>query len=505
MTGLTPADGPQGAGSVAPGTAHLIVVAQVGVARRTLEVVVAVGGAVSVDAPLIASRKIYLKGDVKVDGVKALDDPTPVEASIHSTFVDAGDGLITWESEVGDVAEVTGKVSSAGTSANAIDFFSGMGTVNVAGGLESGAPPQPFPSIDIEARVDAASSNPSPATSLVGNVAIPNGQYYQSGDLVVNGDLLLEGGELFVEGSLTVNGAITGEGSVYVKGKSVFSGDASILATVGQNVALWSHGSVTLQGFSGSEYLDNLAQADPSGAGVWWPDARQTLADLQGLYNNGSPTSAYVGNGVHKETVDDMRRVLGGTQRGTGATYQDRAFNAIGLLRAAVDNQPQSAARDFVAKKLYDIELMHHSGGYDLDGNALPGGATGTIQAWLSGNPNGGGIVDAVVDRGYLALMPEIQAITNSIDYDKLGSSYFRGVVYTNGYLYATNDVTVLGSVLAKDDGSQTGETIDGKDLQPGDIYLANGVRLTYVESMFKDGNLGGGTGSLAVVSWMGR
>ncbi|MCE7870242.1 hypothetical protein DYH09_07670 [bacterium CPR1] len=125
--------------------------------------------------------------------------------------------------------------------------------------------------------------------------------------------------------------------------------------------------------------------------------------------------------------------------------------------------------------------------------------------AWQTGSNTYIGIFDAAIDGGYDLVMPELVSLTNQIDYDKLGTSYFQGMIYTNGYLYAAHEVNVLGAVLTQGDSSLPSATINGKTVKPGDIYLANGTRVTYVESLFTNpiGSAAGPT--VAVETWIGR
>ncbi len=98
-------------------------------------------------------------------------------------------------------------------------------------------------------------------------------------------------------------------------------------------------------------------------------------------------------------------------------------------------------------------------------------------------------------------------ARVNSLTYDRLGSSYFQGLVYTNGFVYSANDVHVVGALIANDDGSQTGEVLAGVQLEPGDIFLTKGASLTYNQEYFSspEGGSAGASGALAVTAWIGR
>ena len=65
--------------------------------------------------------------------------------------------------------------------------------------------------------------------------------------------------------------------------------------------------------------------------------------------------------------------------------------------------------------------------------------------------------------------------------------AYFQGSVYTRGAFYASNQVTIIGSVAAVADPDETPRTFEpeqGVRLQPGDLYFGNGTSVTFVSDL---------------------
>ncbi len=124
-----------------------------------------------------------------------------------------------------------------------------------------------------------------------------------------------------------------------------------------------------------------------------------------------------------------------------------------------------------------------------------------------------GGLWDAVTTLPYdpsnstnLSVLNQQLQVTLRTDYDRMGESYFKGLVYSNGAIYAGHEVTIVGALYTEDDKSQGPVVLDGVPLQPGDVHLGKGTRLTYVKAMFEDGIPSlGAAGALGVVTWISR
>jgi len=122
-----PANGPRGPSTVAPGTAHLVVVAQVGPVRKVVETIVyrpRVEDFVVNDVGLVAASSMEVQSDIDVYGLTSLSDPQRVPAALHANGRDltATATSLRWISGPVNTAEITGAVS---TSQEVIDFGAG--------------------------------------------------------------------------------------------------------------------------------------------------------------------------------------------------------------------------------------------------------------------------------------------------------------------------------------------------------------------------------------------
>lgn len=491
-------DSYRGPATVPPYSALLVVTARAGDVQQVLEAVVTRGGGGPLLAnALQASGVIKFKGDVKVDGIKALDDGTPVPGKIQSN---ASTGTtVEWDPSTGPPApsiQITGTVSHMGGSVD-LNGYVPDGGAPVAGITAA------FPSVNVVSEVSSKAGSPAPPVVPFGTTTIPAGDFYHSGDLVIDGDLKLNGGKLYVSGKLTVNGSVSGEGSVYVADKTTMMGDSKILANEsdGNNVSLYSHGSVTLKGFDGDQYLGNLAASDPTLFGKLWGDAKLTFQETQALLG-AHPPNHFVSGGPQNGALDVLRRTLG--QAAPGAVVTGRQLNTLGKIKDYIAAQPAGPTQAFLEKKFKTLREFYAA----EDDLAMPDNQG---QAnWEAGIFDAGATLDSLLDgtntSRALALLPDMIAFTNSVNYDRLGSAYFRGSVYTNGYLHTANDITVIGAILADGDATLGSETLpDGRTANPGDILIDDNTHITFVEAMF-NGSGGGAPGAtLSTEAWLGR
>jgi hypothetical protein len=488
----------RGAATVPPFSALVVVTGTVGDVRQVLEAVITRGGGgPPLSNALQASGAIKLKGSVKVDGVKALDDGTPVPGKIQSN---ASTGTsVEWDPGAGPpppTIQITGTVSHTGGSVDLNGYVPGGGDP-VAGVTAA------FPSVDVVSEVSAKAGSPPPAVVPFGTTVIPSGDFYHSGDLTIDGDLKLGGGNLYVSGKLTVNGSVSGDGSVYVADKTTLMGDSKILSNEadGNNVSLYSRGSVTLKGFDGDQYLANLANADPTVFGKLWGDARATFGEMQTLLA-AHPVGHFGPGGAQNSALDRLRRTLG--QQAPGDFVTGRQLNTLGKIKDYIAAQPAGPTKAFLEKKFKGLREFYAA----EDDLGMPNDQG--QSNWENGIFDAGATLDSLMDGSNvsraLALLPDMIAYTNSVNYDRMGSAYFRGSVYTNGYLHTTNDISVLGAVMADGDPALGSETLpDGRTANPGDILLDNHSHITFVESMFN--GAGGGTpgATLSTEAWLGR
>lgn len=493
LGGDAAADGPRGEGSVPARSALLVCEGRVGTAVRVLEVLVQRRGLVAIRSPILASGPVHLNGPTEVSGLTSLDGEA-VDVVVHSNFPGSGsDPTITWEpTSPGDRAVVDGRVTTSDPRppAQSIDFGADPAAYSITE-MASGESPLPFPAINVGATVRAHAADPAPVLGS-GLTVIPAGNHYLSSGLDVSGDLLLEpGAKLFVEGDALVNGSIRGEGSVYVNGEIHFYGDTQIAS--GNRMAVLSSGDIHLEGFDGTAYLRGIPGAAPI------MDDISLITDRM-LYYLDNPTAPppppFVGIFGNMQVLDALNHQLGAEPTSGATFFPGIGLNRLGDLKALVEAQPATSSRDFLVQKLTDLRTFTHWQSpstltapevRDLflanPGFTIDRAADTTIDTLDQLPP-------AEFDRG-VALLRNMFA---SFSYDRLGSSYFQGLLYSNGNVRATHQVTVLGSVVA--DGP-AGE---------GSISLEGGSSVTLMEEFFRDGDgaidLESGLG---MSTWAGR
>lgn len=514
-------------GDIPAGTALLVVTGRAGAAERRLEAIVGGGGALVTDSPLLSSGRIQLQGELRVDGIESLQKMTATDAGIHSNSTGNGTKISWSKLDASDKAVVSGKVSTSGTAGDAIVFNPNMGPDVSVGSFQTGAAQKPLPfQVDITQTVDRHASSPGPAIPATGTLTAPAGDHHYSGNQTINGDLVLEDGAcLYVDGNLTVNGSIKGNGSVFVKGQTSLYGDVSVVADDSKKVALFSHGSVKLSGFDGTAALEQMAAADPPnpatppGAefGELYAEFKIGMDGMSAMMRD-NPPDQWRGNGNPLSMAFDLFRVRVAEDRPWSRGYlPTTALGTAGKMR---DRMPPGPTGDFLRKKLDSIDLFCHSGNYAQgDENALVSPTTyeEQVQQWLttgSLRPDQGGILDSITtqdhaaysDANHLAVLAQVRNMVDSYSFDRAGSAFFQGLVYTNGSVYANNDITVLGVCIAMQDGTQGPVTFNGVTLQPGDVYLGNNCRLTYVKDMFSSGLTSlSNAGIVGVITWIRR
>jgi hypothetical protein len=338
-------------------------------------------------------------------------------------------------------------------------------------------------SLDIPAEVALRRAAPAPILTA-GTTVLGPGEYYLGSDLAYTGDLVLEdGATLFVEGSLDLNGALRGSGTLQVSGTTRLRGDTSLSSQ--SRVALLSHGDVTLEGYSGTDYLKTI------------PGATQILADIattQSAMLDYLSQSADAGVMGGMGIVDRLNHQMGVT--GTFPTF-DAAIGCdrLGALLALVSTQADSETRTFLVDKLTAYKAFH-----DHNGSLTFAQKLAIAQDFANDPRFMPMAVEQVTDCFASLTGPEqkravagLRSILSEFTYDRLGNSYFQGLVYTKGDFTATNQVTIIGALIT-DGGSNKGA-----------VRLLGGTSLTYVRDFF-DGDGGVSTGSgVHVVTWASR
>lgn len=485
---------------VPAGCVDLVVTAHVRSASRTVEALVETGK-VSYPAryPLLTDGRIELRGNVLIDGVHGLDTNEVVQGDVHSNLQSGNSDLVTWDG-LGSI-QITGEVTSSGTSTSAVDL---SGYDPEGGPPETDVAQKSYPDVKILDKIAAASTEPEAPINSGGTTVISGDlkQYYP-GDLEIQGDLVLDGTEFYVNGSLKVNGTIRGEGSVYVAGDTDFKGDTQIATVSPSNVALFSHGNVQLEGFDGTSFMNSLT-SDPELVASW----NQIDADIQIILDevNAPDASQRLG---YETAMDRAKQGVGGLQinfqsgKGAGSIIHGNRIAAKGtVLKQKLEALPPSSAKDFMQDRFKQIEdaLLNVSSSSDV----------AIAQQVLNGGDFVPGAVDAINDRWeYLTpeqreeMLPKLREYLSRLKPKHIGAAYFSGLVFTHGAVLATNEVTVLGAIVAKGEGSNVDPlTFEGKDLNPGDIVLTNNSQATYVEQFFYGGS---GQGSKGILLWMAR
>lgn len=475
------ANGPRGAGTVAPHSCYLVIYGRHGSRVRRLDAVVTPGlPRMSTHSAIRASGNITLMGNVQVDGVVSLEDGTPLSADLVSNSASNQTGVVRWVPN-GGAANIDGAirtVSSLGSSIQATG-------ANVSQGLMPGSAARSLPHPNIQARVSAHSSDPVLTTSP-GVTSLGAGNRYLAGDLNYVGDLELNDTNLYVNGSVNVTGAIRGKGSLFVVGNTSLHGDAQVQAAAGEQVSLLSHGSVTLQGYDGSDYLKSL---DASA----YSSLQSNLQILENSLRTGN-ASPYINGG----TFDNLPVTA--------------IRDSVNTLRTALSAEPASPRKDFLMKRLDLLSTSSNDGMFDwpLGGDSGPGvkPQDAILDAFLADGKVHGGVFDAFNDRllqrpvsQQVAIMNRMLQLFGSLDYRSPGSASFVGQVYSNGYVFTQNDLNVLGSLQTLDDGTQLAGTPDGSTtVRPGELFLSNTTRVRFVQSQSDAFGSSAGTMDLKMV-----
>lgn len=505
IAGTAPRVGPRGR-IVPRGSALIVVTARAGSAQRQLEAILNSSGVVNVEYPLLTSGRIELQGGISIDGIRNLEGFERVPAGIHSNSRGGGSApAISWSpgSSGSARAVITGKVSAVDSRPRGvgIDFGPDSNRYEV-GAFERDAARRQFPRMgDIDRQVTLHAADPAPTIAAGGTTTLPTGSYYKAGNLTVSGDLVLDGGDLFVDGDLTVNGGISGKGAIWSKGTVTFKGESTLQST--EKAAVMSRKGVNLLGFDGEDYMEGLAANDPE-VRLLWDGTKGALAKIADLLENGEPDTILGDGGPldlegrklgqHTDNPEVAIPVVNPEDALVGGDY-------LGKLAAKLQAQSEGETRDFMIRKLQ---------GYRAFFSSEDGTPDSTLANQFSRRPRVmPGAFDAVVDTSARGALGKLLTQVSSVSYEKAGSSYFQGVIYTNGHVFASNSVTTIGAIMV--DGQNRSETqpnpLDPSEtFQPGQLVLRRGAHLTFVEDFFRDGdNALRIQGPVQVRSWLMR
>lgn len=446
----TPADSYRGKNSVPKNSALLIVTANVSGQTYTLEALVrGKGTAGYMSDAILGSGNVVAKGNLQVDGISALDDAKKVDGSIQSNDK-SGSNNVVWQGSPGDTAHVTGNVGVGGASSGIK-----MAGAKVDGSFEANAPTN-IPHTDIDSEVAKNMGNPSPSLVPLGTTTLGTGKY-SSGTINLDGDMVLkDGAVLYVNGDLKINGSISGKGTIYVTGDTTFRGDSKVTTNPDYSVALYSKGDVSLRGFDGTAYLEAL------GANVELNNIHSALTLLADkaskLPISGAP---YKAANTDLQEYWSAMETLGAHKDGT---------NQMGLLNAKLSSAPDGETKTFLDKKIGILDKQFSSA------NIATGDNSNTVETTMTAYKNGEtlGILDIYGQLlqygegdpskpwnmktnpgpklfGVNAndLSQSMQNLIAQTNFDKLGTSYFQGAIYTQGHFVADNEVTIVGALMA--------------------------------------------------------
>jgi hypothetical protein len=515
MDGTSPLAGPYG--EVPAGSCYVRVTGEALGHREVIECMLGRKDSDFIAAAVVASGKIFLDGNIKVAGRHSNGLMTHTAADIISNYDKAtwtGHRPLHYILEAGETASVDGVLRSSSPSSSAISGD----LAGVANGAVTNQSPLPMKNIDITTIVNSKSSNSAPP-STSGSLT---GTYYNSGNFTVPGDLELADADLYIKGDLTVIGSIKGRGSVYVTGDTVFSGD-SMVSSDEDGIALYSKGNVSLTGFNGDAYMTAVTNSAGGDAPAKWTQTKDDFALLADYIGSDDPArfrvyssdpNAFWGSDIGK-LIDFMsNQAYWGTEHPTIGTSAQR--NNLIDLGDLVSGQTGSQAQAFMLKKFRALRSGANRGApgrdvnltgaigitysstteieeqkiHDFVNDDVIGDGLFTKLVWiktsrLEGSRQYTGVSDAEIE---IALRKSANWLQN-FEYDKLGSSFFQGAIYTRGAFYADNEVTIVGSVSVvadPDDAPSRSDfvPVSGVRLRPGDLYLGNGTNITFVSDI---------------------
>ncbi len=530
LNNATPAVGPYG--PVAPQTAYIRVEGHAMGRTEVIECVLGRKAEDFVHMAMVATGKIVLAGGVNIAGRVSSEELGMAEADVVSNYdreAPWGNGVrpVNWMGSASAEDQVRGTIRSASPSDGAIS----SNLVGIADQALTDQAPVSVKNVNIKRAIDSKSGVSASVPSSP--IAPLNGEYYESGDKTVTGDLVLNNANLYINGDLTVLGSIRGAGGVYVAGDTRLWGDSQVIANE-EGIVLYSQGNVHLQGFNGTAWMDVVAPS--RGRGLEWEQTKQNfqvLQDYLNAYSEGDDSALRVPAGTPPAgtlaaslsywgsdagiAIANLSFPLNDDFRPPGITENDLLWKMLEVI----EEEPPGRTRDFMFNKFAELREPGLFGGDDPVGGALgihrSGGNaeqvtdfldSGQTQetglqleffltaAVLHGETMGQGNFNAYDGLQHNALHQAVLKHTHWLDlysYDSLGTSYFQGSVYTRGAIYASNEVTIIGSLSAVRDPKEPntpwnpnyGATGDNSvTLYPGDVYLGRGTRILHVERL---------------------
>lgn len=265
-----------------------------------------------------------------------------------------------------------------------------------------------------------------------------------SRDFYVSDGLSLQGDLVLDGGNLYVEGDLTVNGSI--------TGEGSVYVT----------GKTTFKG-------DALIEASKTGVALYSHDA----IELSGF------------NGV--EYIDAIKR----SSPGIASNY--RVFASA--MAEASDTTPDPKQFRLARQAAGAVRNIS-----DIVNRRLPpGNKTGDIVREQLKSYEGV-LLSAKPSRKHMSAAT--RQVTHGLN--RLGTSYFQGLLVTNSYIHASNSVSVVGSVFANGKNrNSTSKNVGTTTLNPGDIYLADDSEVIFNKALLNDPDfVAKNTAKLELRSW---
>lgn len=497
-----------------------------------VEAFVAGGGTWLNGNALAGGDKLRLGGNVYVDGYDSLRGSTAIPAGIHSNLR-SGSDAIRWDTlNPTDQLNVSGRLTAVSDDADAIHL---LGSNVAVDGIRNDQPYRRLPNIDVASLVGNYSGSPGAPLPPTGPLVLNGGDHYYTGDQTINGDVVLQNGaRLVVRGNLEVNGSLRGTGAVLVDGNTKFYGDSEVFGDKTSYVSVLSSGHVAVSGFNGTAFLNTLASTEPSNgstprgqeAAELWQDVQDNMAWMQSYLQSHTDIDSWDDNLMDSHSAVLASGIAGWGTPGSNTPFVDTLpnqplRNSMGALRSRL-SAGAGPTQQFLINRMERIDDLFRAATDSRNGfaSAEHSDWRNWAMAYLDGNWDPGtmgGVFDVAqslyikradpdsplsasdLNRLRNEMLPEMIRQIDQFNYNRIGAAQFRGLVYARGGIVASNEVTVLGSMVAYGDAAAGTFTDGGVTVEPGQVYLGSSSRFTYIKDMFENG-----IGSLADLGVLG-
>jgi hypothetical protein len=546
LEGTDPVPGPLG--DVPAGSAFVRIEGEALGHRETIECMLGRKSSDFIPAAVVASGRIHFDGNIDISGRDSNDLASRTPADVISNYqgaFNAASPPLSYDKEPGETARIEGTVRSASENASAISNDLRAAASNAL----TDQSPVPLKNFDIISQVRAKAAHPAPPITT-GSIT---GTFYRSGNHTVPADLVLDNADLYIEGDLTVIGSITGRGSIYVTGDTTFSGDSIVAANEDGialysygNVALTGFDGTRYMDELTANAGDTIEKNWTETKATIGDIVERVRSGNLDAFRVPAGTQAYIDALPHQKSYYYWRSPVAVSFQGMGHTLRESAphpifgetaqQNTLWHLGKFLELQTDAPAQRFMLKKIGQLRDLSPGQEDPINpnyGNPTPPGQPaetywlptkgllgryydfdnyGEIENFRRFNANGGISDGMFMKLAWLKTMRTETGVSTDgyadftdteldlaltkmanwledFEYDKLGSSYFQGAIYTRGAFFADNQVTIIGSVAVVADP----KVADGKPdfrpnsnvkLRPGDLYLGSGTNITYVSDI---------------------